>query len=108
MSYENMQKQATRPPVLPNTPTEPGVYDGGFIGESPEAIVVYRENNGVLYCRVNDADCPVEDFCRDRQEFREKFRWGGKIDGDAVYERIANQFANERARLRERLGGDKQ
>ena len=49
-------------PLLPNLPTEPGVYECGFNGVlDGDVVVVYRENDKLMV-RANDAVTEVENF----------------------------------------------
>jgi len=98
---DNEKKSMDKPPMLANVPTEPGVYEVALKGQEPEVAVVYRAKTGTLRVRVNEADCPVEDFYRHCEHNRENFQWGERIEGEAMYARIAEQFAKERARLKQ-------
>ena len=98
---DNEKKSMDKPPMLANVPTEPGAYEAGFVGDEPVVVVVYRDEKSALRCRVNDADCPVADFMRYGGTPPDKtFYWGQRIEGEAMYARIAEQFAKERARLK--------
>lgn len=97
------EKELTgKPPMLANVPTEPGVYEVGFEGDDTDVAVVYWKGDR-LHVRVNAADCRVEDFMRyGGTPPGKQFYWGKRIEGDAVYARIAEQFAKERAWLNQK------